>query len=54
MKEIILNRRSIRKYSDYKISNEELFNILNESLSAPSSGNLQPLRFFIIETKTAR
>ncbi len=54
MKEIILNRRSIRKYSDYKISNTELYEMLDEALRAPSSGNLQPLRFFVIESKAAR
>src|SRR5690554_4361240 len=54
MKDIILGRRSIRKYTDHKISNETLENILNDALRAPSSRNLQPVRLFVIESKEAR
>ena len=54
MKDMILGRRSIRKYTDHKISNETLENILNDALRAPSSRNLQPVRLFVIESKEAR
>ena len=46
MKDIILGRRSIRKYTDHKISRETLDNI--------SSRNLQPVRLFVIESNTGR
>lgn len=54
MKDIILGRRSIRKYTNEKISNETLENMLNDALRAPSSRNLQPVRLFVIESQTAR
>lgn len=54
MKDIILGRRSIRKYTDYKISNDELEKIINDALRAPSSRNLQPVRLFVIKSKTAK
>lgn len=54
MKNIILDRRSIRKYTDHKLSKETLENILNDALRAPSSRNLQPVRLFVIESQTAR
>ncbi|VEU82391.1 nitroreductase family protein [Acholeplasma hippikon] len=50
MKEIILNRRSIRKYTDFKISDEEILDIIDLAQKAPSTQNLQPWRFFVIGT----
>ncbi|MFV0480563.1 MAG: nitroreductase family protein [Campylobacteraceae bacterium] len=47
-------RRSIRKYKkDVKISKDELTSIINDAISAPSSLNLQPWRFAVIESKKA-
>lgn len=54
MKDIILGRRSIRKYTDYKIPQKELENMINDALRAPSSRNLQPVRLFIFETPSAK
>lgn len=54
MRDIILGRRSIRKYTDHKISRDELDSILNDALRAPSSRNLQPVRLFIIESQSAK
>ena len=52
---ILTARRSIRKYdANYKISKKELELILNETLRAPSSMNMQPTRFFILESKEAK
>ncbi|MDU1892376.1 MAG: nitroreductase family protein [Dysgonomonas sp.] len=48
---LFLKRTSIRKYDpSVKISREELTNILQDAMSAPSSFNLQPWRFFIFDT----
>ena len=54
---VILERRSVRKYDpDFKISQEEILDILKEASLAPSSSNLQPWKFLVIqddETKKA-
>ena len=54
MKDLIINRRSIRKYTNYKISKEELTKIIDESLKAPSSNNLQPLKLLVIDSDEAK
>ncbi|USL27510.1 nitroreductase family protein [Priestia megaterium] len=49
--EIVLNRRSIKRYDpSVKISREEMEEILAEATRAPSSVNMQPWRFIVIET----
>lgn len=48
---VFLNRKSIRHYDEnYKIGNDELKEILNKTLRAPSSMNLQPTRFVVIQS----
>lgn len=48
---IITGRRSIRKYDpSVKISKEEMTEILTEAALAPSSINMQPWRFLVIES----
>ncbi|KIL51446.1 NAD(P)H nitroreductase [Jeotgalibacillus alimentarius] len=50
-KEIITGRRSIREYDpSVKISKEEMTEILTEATLAPSSVNLQPWRFLVIDS----
>ncbi|MBE2978968.1 nitroreductase family protein [Priestia megaterium] len=49
--EIVLKRRSIKRYDpSVKISREEMEEILAEAMRAPSSVNMQPWRFVVIET----
>ena len=49
--EIVLKRRSIKRYDpSVKISREEMKEILAEATRAPSSVNMQPWRFVVIET----
>jgi len=49
--EIMTGRRSIRKYDpSVKISKEEMTEILTEATLAPSSVNMQPWRFLVIES----
>jgi nitroreductase len=51
----LLNRKSIRKYDpNVKISKEELTEILEKAMRAPSSMNMQSYRFFIVESKEAK
>lgn len=50
-KEIINGRRSIRQYDpSVKISREEMTEILTEATLAPSSVNMQPWRFLVIDS----
>ncbi|HCO68215.1 MAG TPA: nitroreductase family protein [Dysgonomonas sp.] len=49
--EVMLKRSTIRKYdTSVKISREEMKNILKDAMTAPSSLNLQPWRFVVIDT----
>ena len=49
--ELLKNRRSIRDYEDKEVSIETIKEIIKESCLAPSSGNGQPWRFMIINSK---
>ncbi|MCM3706340.1 nitroreductase family protein [Cytobacillus firmus] len=54
-KEISTGRRSIRNYDPtVKISREEMAEILEEASLAPSSVNLQPWRFVVIDSKEGK
>ena len=47
-KEAILNRRSIRKFKDTKISNEMINDLIEAGYNAPSACNRKPLDFYVI------
>jgi nitroreductase len=47
MKEIF-ERRSIRKYTDKKISDKDLNQLLRAAMAAPSAANQQPWEFIIV------
>lgn len=50
-KDIVFNRHSVREFDkNYKIDREEMIQILEEATKAPSSVNLQPWRFVIVES----
>ncbi|KGP74448.1 nitroreductase family protein [Pontibacillus yanchengensis] len=52
---IITGRRSIRNYDpSVKISREEMTEILREATLAPSSVNLQPWRFVVIDSEEGK
>ncbi len=52
---IMQERKSVRKYDPTaKISKEELADILTEATSAPSSSNLQPWRFLVIQDENVK
>jgi len=53
--QIVTERRSIKKYDpSVKISREEMTEILRKATLAPSSVNMQPWRFLIIESPEAK
>jgi len=53
--QILLGRRSIRKYdSSVKISKEEMAEMIEDATRAPSSVNMQPWRFLVIESEEGK
>ncbi|GFZ92815.1 NAD(P)H nitroreductase [Paenibacillus marchantiophytorum] len=53
--QIVAGRRSIKKYDPtVKISRDEMTEILRKATMAPSSVNMQPWRFLIIESPKAK
>jgi len=49
--ELILTRRSIRKFTDKKVSNEQINIMLQAAMYAPSARNEQPWHFIVIDNK---
>ena len=47
----MLKRKSIRQYTDEKISKEDINIILQAGLLAPSSRNIRPCEFIVVEKK---
>lgn len=47
----ILNRKSIRKYKDIKVSDELVEALLRAAMAAPSAGNEQPWEFIVLKNK---
>lgn len=50
-KELILERRSIRKYQEVNIEIEEIKEIIKDALLAPSWKNGQPARYYVANSK---
>lgn len=49
--DITFGRKSVRVYDEtYKISHEEMLEMIQESATAPSSVNMQPWRFVVVES----
>ena len=46
--ELLLNRRSVRKYTDTPVSTEVVRELIRESTFAPNAGNEQPWKFIIV------
>lgn len=54
-KDVVFNRHSVKEFDkDYKIEREEMLQILEEATKAPSSVNLQPWRFVIVESEEGK
>ena len=50
MKEI-MNRRSVRQYTDHQITPEEETALLRAAMQAPSAGNEQPWEFIVLRER---
>ena len=51
--EVIRNRRSTRRFTDYIVSDTELMEILSAGIMAPSGKNRKPWRFVILRNREA-
>jgi nitroreductase len=52
---VIRERHSVRKYDpNFKISQEEIKDILSEATLAPSSSNMQPWKFMVIQDEETK
>ena len=49
--DIMLKRRSIRKYTDENISDDKIEKIIEAGLLAPTSRNRKPCEFVVIKNK---
>jgi nitroreductase len=47
----MMNRRSIRKYTDAPVTDEQITKILEAAMMAPSAGNAQPWQFVVVRDK---
>ncbi|NRD80373.1 nitroreductase family protein [Bacillus sp. BRMEA1] len=55
LSDVIKERRSVRKYEpNFTISKEEVQDIIKEATLAPSSSNLQPWRFMVIQDQEVK
>lgn len=54
-KDVVFGRKSIRVYDEtVKISKEEMLEMIQETTQAPSSVNMQPWRFVVVESEEAK
>jgi nitroreductase len=49
--DLILSRRSIRRYTGEPVSEEELKTLLEAAMAAPSSNNRQPWHFVVVQQR---
>ena len=47
----ILERRSIRKYTDETVSDQDIKELLQAAMAAPSAGNQQPWEFIVVNDR---
>ncbi|WP_419781606.1 nitroreductase family protein [Maridesulfovibrio sp.] len=49
--EAIYSRRSVRKFQDKLVSEEDIKDLLGAAMMAPSAGNQQPWQFIVVDDK---
>lgn len=52
--EAIMTRRSIRKYTDEPVTDEEVQTLLKAAMAAPSAANKQPWHFVVVRDRALR
>ena len=48
LNEVLLKRRSIRKFTDEPVSEEDVLKLLHAGMSGPSACNRTPWEFFVV------
>ena len=48
LKEVLLKRRSVRKFTDEKVTDEHIDELLHAAMSGPSACNKTPWEFYVI------
>lgn len=51
LKEVLLKRRSIRKFTDQKVDDSLIDELMHAAMSGPSACNKQPWEFYIIKNE---
>jgi len=54
MIDLLLTRRSIRKYTDQPVTDDQVREILRAAMAAPSAGDQRPWEFLVIRGRTTR
>lgn len=54
MQDVILKRRSIRKYTDEALTEGQVQDLLEAAMSAPSAGNEKPWHFVVITNRNTK
>lgn len=51
LKEVLLKRRSVRKFTEEAVSEEHISELLHAAMSGPSACNKKPWEFYVISNK---
>ena len=51
LKEVLLKRRSVRKFTEEAVSEEHINELLHAAMSGPSACNKKPWEFYVISNK---
>lgn len=51
LKDVLLKRRSVRKFTDEPVSKEDIDELLHAAMSGPSACNKKPWEFYVITNK---
>ena len=54
LKEALLNRRSVRKFTEESVSDEMINELLHAAMSGPSACNRRPWAFYVAKSEEAR
>lgn len=52
LKDVLLKRRSVRKFTEEPISKEHINELLHAAMSGPSACNMKPWEFYIVANET--
>ena len=52
LKDVLLKRRSVRKFTDEPVSKEHIEELLHAAMSGPSACNMKPWEFYVITNQT--